>query len=60
MKKVVAVCLATIGLTVSLAHANLTVNGDFNDPSSIAAPTGGDVVVWRWVGQPPEQHERTT
>jgi hypothetical protein len=38
MKKVVAVFLATIGLTVSLAHANLLVNGDFNNPSSVAAP----------------------
>ena len=39
MKKVVAVCLATIGLTVSLAHANLLVNGDFNNPGSVTAAT---------------------
>jgi hypothetical protein len=39
MKKVVVVCLATIGLTVSLAHANLLVNGDFNNPNSVAAAT---------------------
>lgn len=39
MKKVVAVCFAMIGLMASLAHANLLVNGDFNDPNSVAAPT---------------------
>ena len=39
MKKVVAVCLAAMGLMASLAHANLLINGDFNDPNSIAAPT---------------------
>jgi hypothetical protein len=39
MKKVVAVCLVTIGLTVSLAHANLLLNGDFNNPNSVASAT---------------------
>jgi hypothetical protein len=39
MKRVFVVFLATMGLTASLAHANLLVNGDFNDPNSVAAPT---------------------
>jgi len=39
MKRVFAAFLATIGLTASVAHANLLSNGDFNDPNSVAAPT---------------------
>ena len=39
MKRAFAVCLAAIGLTVSGAHANLLLNGDFNNPNSVAAAT---------------------
>jgi hypothetical protein len=39
MNRAFAVCLATIGLTASLAHANLLLNGDFNNPNSVASAT---------------------
>jgi len=41
VKKAFAVFLAMIGLMASLAHgqSNLLINGDFNDPSSVAPPT---------------------
>ena len=39
MKRAFAVCLAAIGLTVSGAHANLLLNGDFNNPNSTASAT---------------------
>jgi hypothetical protein len=48
MKKVVAVCLAAMGLTVSLAHANLLLNGDFNNPNSVASAT--DWSTWSYGG----------
>ena len=48
MKKALAVCLAAIGLTASLAHANLLINGDFNDPSSVAPPTAW--TLWTYGG----------
>jgi|ERR1017187_9219 hypothetical protein len=48
MNRAFAVCLATIGLTASLAHANLLVNGDFNNPNSVVAPT--DWSLWSYGG----------
>jgi hypothetical protein len=48
MNRAFAVCLAAIGLTASLAHANLLVNGDFNNPNSVLAPT--DWSLWSYGG----------
>ena len=49
MNKRLAMCLATIGLTASLASAqNLLINGDFNNPNSTAAPA--DWNIWTYGG----------
>jgi len=48
MKKAFAVCVAMIGLAASLAHANLLINGDFNDPASNAPPVAWNL--WTYGG----------
>jgi len=40
MKNGLALFVAAACLTAGVARANLLINGDFNDPSSVAPPTG--------------------